>query len=223
MSFRVAFDVDGVFADMESALHALTVASQGAPLSIRPVALSAEPRAKLTPAQLRRAWRCVRRTHNFWETLDELEPRALAKLHTVSRDRRWQVVFLTQRPSTPGDHPQMQTQRWLERHGFPNASVLVVPGARGKLAAALHLNFIVDDVPRYCLDAKLESHATPCLVWRSGESQLPPGTRRLGIEVFHDVGGCLEYLVSRDGAPERTPGFAARIRHRLGFGPRTSI
>jgi hypothetical protein len=113
----------------------------------------------------------------------------------------------------------LQTQRWLDRHGFSHASVLVVPGSRGKLAAALNLDAVVDDVARYCLDVTEESRATPCLVWRRDESPLPPGVRRLGIEVFHSAGECLDYLVSRDVTVTT---LAARIKTRLGFPPRIS-
>jgi len=214
MSLRVAFDVDGVFADMESALRGLVVASKG------PARVDAH--RNLTAAERRLAWRCVRRTDGFWETLEPLEPGALERLHAVSRVRRWQVAFLTQRPQTAGDSAQLQTQRWLERHGFPHASVFVVSGARGKLAAALNLDFVIDDVPRYCLDVQLESRATPCLVWRGDEWVLPPGTKRLGIEVFPSVDECLDFMTSRDARRARTPGLAERIRHHLGLGPRVS-
>jgi hypothetical protein len=97
-----------------------------------------------------------------------------------------------------------------------------VPAARGKIAAALDLDFIVDDVARYCLGVKLESDAMPCLVWRRDESNLPPGARRLGIEVFPSMRARLDYLISHNVPATQRPGLAARVRHRLGFLRRTS-
>jgi hypothetical protein len=73
----------------------------------------------------RLAWKRARRTHNFWETLDPIEPGTLARLHAAARARKWHVAFFTQRPSSPGDGTQLQTQRWLERCGFSHASVFV--------------------------------------------------------------------------------------------------
>jgi hypothetical protein len=57
-------------------------------------------------------------------------------------------------------------------------------------------------------------------VWRRDQSLLPPGTRRLGIEVFYSAGECLDYLVSHDTPLNKTPSFAARIKTRLGIPPR---
>ena len=53
---------------------------------------------------------------------------------------RWEILFLTQRPTTAGDTAQVQSQRWLRAQGFDMPSVFVMNGSRGKLAAALHLD-----------------------------------------------------------------------------------
>ena len=44
---------------------------------------------------------------------------------------------------------------------------------------------------------------------------LPPGARRLGLEVFHTVGARLDHLESRDTRRAKNPGFVAIIRQRL--------
>jgi hypothetical protein len=212
MPLRIAIDVDGVLADMEGALRRLAVDSDGN---------EAAGSQKRTPAEQRRVWHRLRQIQDFWETLDELEPGTVSRLRHISRDRRWHVVFLTQRPKTAGDSVQLQTQRWLEVHGFACPSVLVVPGNRGKLASALHLSFVVDDVPEYCLDVQIESQAKPCLIWRKDEASLRPGVRRLGIEVFASFSSCLDYLEATDDArmarPKR-PRLAERLKLRFGMG-----
>ncbi len=185
---RIAFDVDGVFADMDDGLRRLQ-------------AVSKEESSAASSVERRRLWRSVRRIHNFWETLDEIEPGALSRLRRVSRERQWHVVFLTQRSQTAGDHAQLQTQRWLARHGFHDASVIIVPGARGKLARVLELDVVIDDVAGQCLDVKLESSARAYLIWRRDLAELPPGARRLGITVFNSVSSCLDDLEGLTATP----------------------
>ena len=223
MSVRVAFDIDGVLADMEGALRRLAgVSARPALESTQADHATDEAPRELTAAERRHVWRSVRRTHNFWDTLDELEPGALVRLRALSRDRRWHVLFLTQRTKTAGDAPQLQTQRWLERHGFEYPSVLVVSGMRGKLASALALDFVVDDVPDYCLDVKIESRARSCLIWRHDHATLPPAARRLGIEVFQSFNACLDYLQAADTVV-KTPRFMDTLRQRFGLKVRAPL
>ena len=73
---------------------------------------------KLTSRQQTRLWKRVAETRNFWETLAEHEPGAVRRLQKLAHDLRWDVLFVTQRPSTSGRTTQLQTQHWLSRHGF---------------------------------------------------------------------------------------------------------
>src|SRR4051812_1766212 len=112
---RVGFDLDGTLADLHTAL-----AREAARLfpSVNPAALpqsvapsettpsddgESEPEPvfsthALTARQQRELWRAVCARVNFWETLDEIEAGALARLFQVVRDRRWELIFLTSRP-----------------------------------------------------------------------------------------------------------------------------
>ena len=67
------------------------------------------------------------------------------------------VIFLTSRPETRGDTAQAQSHRWLANKGFLQPSVFVVHGSRGKIAASLALDVIVDDRPENCLDVAVDS------------------------------------------------------------------
>ncbi len=113
----------------------------------------------------------MRGRENFWETLDEIEPGALSRLYRLVCDRRWELIFLTSRPETAGDTAQAQSHRWLAAHGFPAPSVFVVHGSRGRIAAALNLDVLVDDRPENCLDVAIDSSARAILVWRGDEEQ----------------------------------------------------
>ena len=66
-------------------------------------------------------------------------------------------------------------------------SVYVVQGSRGRIAAALALDVVVDDRPENCLDIAVDSKARAILVWRDGQNQLPAATQRLGIGVVKTV------------------------------------
>src|SRR4029077_18739931 len=106
---RVAFDMDGVIADLRSALTLQEAALFGA---------SAAPGHRLSTGHRRRLWDRVRATENFWETLDETVRGGVARLAAVVAERRWEAIFLTTRPETAGASVQVQTQRWLMNRGF---------------------------------------------------------------------------------------------------------
>jgi phosphoglycolate phosphatase-like HAD superfamily hydrolase len=158
-------------------------------------------------------WEAVRNTENFWESLDETEPGIVARLARLARERRWEVIFITQRPASAGDTTQLQTQRWLSAHGFELPSVYVIKGTRGKVAEALSLDVVVDDRPDNCLDVKLESRARAVLVWADDLASLPPNARRLGIEPVASLGEGLDLL---SDVPAGKPGLLQRIRQLIG-------
>jgi phosphoglycolate phosphatase-like HAD superfamily hydrolase len=266
MSLRIAFDCDGVVADLDSALAEIVTrlfgdapppeppaspestespaaqpaagagtpteqaptpsaaaTAQGAPgtdASVPPdgpteeevQAAPARFRA-LTSRQQRQLWEAVRRTENFWESLAETEPGIVARLAALARERGWEVIFITQRPSTAGDTTQLQTQRWLVAHGFDLPSVYVIRGTRGKVADALSLDVVVDDRPENCLDVKLESRARAILVWNADLATLPANTRKLGIEPVAGLGACLDLLTE---VPSARPSLFARIKQAIG-------
>jgi hypothetical protein len=176
----------------------------------------------LSARQQRELWNAVRARVNFWETLDEIEPGALARLARLVSDRRWEVIFLTSRPETAGDSAQMQSHRWLAAHGFPAPSVFVVYGSRGKIASALQLDVLVDDRPENCLDVAIDSTARPILVWRGDEEKVPASARQLGIGAVNSIAECLDILEAlHNGASERT-GMVDRLKRLLGLRPRAA-
>src|SRR5689334_10015026 len=123
-------------------------------------------RLNITPRQQRKLWHHVESIDNFWQTLNETEPGVVARLAAIAADRRWEVIFLTKRPQSAGATAQLQSQRWLESKGFTLPSVYVVQGSRGRIAAALHLDIVVDDRPENCLDVVVDSKARAILIWR---------------------------------------------------------
>lgn len=171
----------------------------------------------MTARQQRKLWRHVESIENFWETLVELEPGLIARLAALAADRRWEIIFLTKRPESAGATAQVQSQRWLESKGFPLPSVYVVQGSRGRIAAALGLDFVIDDRPENCLDVVVDSRARAILVWRESEEQLPGAARRLGIGVVNSVSACLDILTEVDRAQPEDTGVMAKVMRLLGL------
>ncbi len=173
---------------------------------------------ELTSRQTTRLWRHAQSIENFWETLPELEPGVINRLAALASDRRWELIFLTKRPKTIGATAQVQTQRWLESKGFTLPSVYVVHGSRGRIAAALGLDIVVDDRPENCLDVVVDSRARAILVWRDDEKLLPAAARRLGIGVVKSVAEALDILAQVDtAARERQSGLMDRVMRALGL------
>ena len=243
MALRIAFDLDGVLADMDSELvrHAESLfgqavtrrlendgadlpqggsQNQDAPPIPPTTSLDAAPslaKLRLTSRQQQRLWRHIAAIENFWEGLHELEPGVVARLASVASDRRWEIIFLTKRPATAGSTAQIQTQRWLESRGFPLPSVYVVTGSRGKIAAAFDLDIVVDDRPENCLDVVADSKARAILVWRGDERDLPAAARRIGSGTVKSVAECLDILEHVDTANKDAPGVMSLVRRLLGL------
>lgn len=249
MALRIAFDLDGVLADMEGELVRQAEQLFGAGITRRrtetvPVpagAAAPEPdaslingastdepqesvpdapplsRLEMSARQTRRLWHHVQTIDDFWCSLAEIEPGVIARLARIAADRRWEVIFLTRRPECAGATAQVQTQRWLQANGFPLPSVYVVQGSRGRIAASLDLDFVVDDRPENCLDVVVDSRARAILVWRDDERQLPGAAKRLGIGVVRTVDECLNILTQLDAPPAEKPGVADRVKRLLGL------
>lgn len=151
----------------------------------------------LTARQQMQLWDHVKKVENFWTRLPELEPGIISRIAKTARARRWEVIFLTTRPATAGDLVQLQSQQWLEAHGFQYPSVYVVQRSRGKIADALGLDAFVDDRPENCLDIAVESKAKVILVWHGNVSDVPAGAKRLGVQPVTSISeamGLLERL-----------------------------
>src|SRR6187402_2553552 len=145
---RLGFDLDGTVADMHSALAREArrlfpdIDPASLPNSVPADSAPGAPAGKsdedpqrmsigsLTSKQQTELWKAVCAQENFWESLDEIEPGALARLYRLVQERRWELIFLTSRPETKGDTAQAQSYRWLASKGYLSPSIFVVHGSR---------------------------------------------------------------------------------------------
>ena len=222
MGLRVAIDLDGTVADLSRAMHGVATkyfgASRTAAPETRPDAPAPADRPTLQdldlrPSELDALWTEVLRTKNFWTTLDETQPGVVARIADLAAELRWDVLFITTRPTATGATTQVQSQQWLSAHGFTHPSVYVVKGSRGKVAAALDLDAVVDDRPENCLDVATESHAKAVLVWPGSPEALGPGVGRHGVIVTRSIGAAIDQLVEMDRA--RRGGVVQSIKRLL--------
>jgi hypothetical protein len=131
------------------------------------------------------------------------------------------VIFVTSRPTSRGRTVQRQSQRWLERCGFPLPSVYVVHGSRGRIADALALDVVVDDRPENCLDVVLESRAGSILVWRGDTDGVPASARRMGIAVVPTISRALDALAEAERSGQ-ADGLVSRLRRAFGLKTRST-
>ena len=109
-----------------------------------------------------------------------------------------------QRPQTAGATVQRQSQRWLIDQGFDMPSVLTLTGARGKAAHALDLDFLIDDLPKNCIDVISDSKCRPLLFLRRSDATTEATAHRLGIGIVRSVSEAIDLLAQR-GLPSRPP------------------
>jgi hypothetical protein len=232
MSLRIGFDMDGVLADFSSAYHAVEERLFG----VAPPAPVEDPEeeagaqdesevAEATSDQQRRdgrrrrrdaIWQAIQATPDFWFGLDALDRGAVARIHQMTLRHRWEVFFITQRPATDGDVVQRQTQRWLVAQGFDLPSVLVIAGSRGAAAAALRLDYHVDDSTKNCIDVKAESGAKPLLILDTADADGVSTAHRLGIGTAGSISECLDIL-EQASISHRQPTLLHRLAQLVGW------
>jgi len=250
---RISFDMDGVLADMDAALAkiagdefgtkaAAPAASPASPLGLTGTPPSAGPGTglpaaatldRLTARQQAKLWKRVSETGNFWEALAELEAGSVRRIQELAYRFRWEVLFVTQRPSTAGRTAQVQTQRWLHKHGYDIPAVYTTRGSRGRIASALSLDVHVDDRLDNAVDIATESRAWSVLVWRDEASigHIRANAQKMGIAVVGTVGEALDKIVAADQseqdgrqpagdeeAAHTGPALLERLRRTFGFG-----
>jgi 5'(3')-deoxyribonucleotidase len=240
---RIAFDMDGTLADLSSAYaefeERLFGAADEDAKHPAPEVREAEQQAlgaadpvddnelerrteyrrlveRLSTRHRDRVWRAIEATPNFWTTLKPLEEGAVKRLYQLTDELNWEVFFITQRPATAGGTVQWQTHKWLVEHGFHTPSVIPLSGGRGKAAAALRLDYLIDDTPQNCVDVLSDSSTRVILLVDPEDPLAETSARRLGIGVAHSVHEVLDLLVQATTA-RANPSLFEKLRKLVGW------
>ena len=189
--------------------------------SVAPEAVSGKTplrlRRRLTERQHRRLWRRIRGIDGFWERLEETEPGVVSRLSALASERRWEIIFLTKRPTTAGATSQIQSQRWLASKGFPLPSVFVVTGSRGLIATALELDIVVDDRPENCLDVAIDSPARTIAIFRQTQPPPPTFLKTMGVDLVQSTHACFDLLLEIDAKATHRPSPIERLMRKMGL------
>jgi len=201
---RVGFDMDGVLADFSGAFRevekrlfgvASTVVADAPEVEARQDEAAARHGVAIETRRRRDAiWKAIRDTRDFWTTLKPHDPGAVRRIHGLMIRHGLEVVFITQRPSTVGQTVQRQTQFWLRQQGFDLPSVLVIGGSRGAAAAAVRLDYHVDDSPQNCLDIVSDSRARPILIVPEPDPVTEATAKHLQIGMARSIAQALDLL-----------------------------
>lgn len=225
---RVAFDLDGVLANLEVPYTAASKALFGSDKprvesaadeeladESGPTTAGASPVRGLTSNQQSDIWQRIARVPDFWTTLEPLEPGVVRGIQALATRYHWHVFFVTQRPDSAGETTQRQTQRWLLQQGFELPTVIVMHGSRGRLAELLQLDVLVDDTRKHCVDVIAESKTKPILVVRSGDTTTTARAQGLGIHVVGSAREALITLRQLSVSPKRASTMWQRLSRRV--------
>jgi len=224
MSLRIGIDMDGTLADLSTFYHEYEETLFGK--RSEDVADEAEGEEEPTDKEKLRAakeaskrreqvWRALRHTPDMWTMLKALEPNAVSDLQAAMTTHNWEVFFITQRPKTEGKSVQAQTQKWLIDQGFNAPSVLTLTGSRGKAAHALDLDFLIDDLPKNCIDVISDSRCRPILILREPNPSARLTAKRMNIGVVRSVSEAIELLKQPPEAPRES--MVTNVLRKLGL------
>ena len=151
-------DMDGVLADFNKAYSKIFNQLIGGPIiTKKEEALSWDwgtwyPGA--TPKVIKEAWKILRETKDFWQSLDILDRQGLSDLRLLTYFN-YDIYFVTSRLDTIGKSAMRQTQEWLEEWGFHGPNVIVT-WQKNALAALMRANVIIDDKPEFFMPSNLD-------------------------------------------------------------------
>lgn len=106
-----------------------------------------------------KAWDSIRSTHNFWTTLEPIQPNQFFYMRDrIMNEPYINTYFITAREPSVGLSIAKQSIEWLESNGWKNPQVLEIQ-KKGPAIQALGISHFIDDKTENILSAIAESDA----------------------------------------------------------------
>lgn len=148
---RIGIDLDDVLVDFIKTFTELASDMFGIDRNLRPVdwewsnyGLSREHQDAV--------WKKISGIYNFWETLYREEGASFFSMKKLAKDKDIELFFITARKPTLGRSVQHQCARWLDAMFSLQYPTVIVDSNKGPIAAALKLDYFIDDRPKNCLE-----------------------------------------------------------------------
>lgn len=167
---RIALDIDGVMADFTTGFTKLAEELGITDHHWGP----AEQPTWHFDFHMKPVWQEVDRCQNWWMSLEPLvTPGEVTELNQLIHNYGVEVVFITNRGPTSGLSAERQSGLWLEGIGVDmrQATVLCAgAGKKGALAAALDIDYAIDDNVANLEDLRNNGITTFARTWPYNES-----------------------------------------------------
>ena len=149
---KIGIDLDDVTANFIDVFMKMSYEKFGRPaLGTKPIDWEWS-NAELSREEIGSLWVDVSNSLNFWENLPRDPGASVIGMHKLKHIA--DLFFITARAETKGESTQFQSARWLDYNFALTYPTVIVDKNKGPIAAALGLNYFVDDRPKNCLEIK---------------------------------------------------------------------
>ena len=164
-----------------------------------------------------RVWRAIEETPDFWTTLKPLENGAVKRLYRVDLPSTTGRYFSSPSgPATAGRDRAAANASVARRAWVQHAERDPAIRRTRRCAAALHLDYLVDDTPQNCVDVLSDSSTRAILLVTEDDSTAESSARRLGIGTAHNIHEVLDLLVQATEA-RVNPSLFEKLRKLVGW------
>lgn len=158
---RIGIDLDGVLGSFIESFFEVSRRVVGKPEVGITTSTSWDFKDLMTKEEVSKTWEAVKNTRNFWLNLKREKGVTSQNLRRMAKTN--DLVFITARAQTKGYSVQQQSAAWLALEFALKWPTVIEEDNKGPLAAALHLDYFIDDRPGNC--EEILKAVPTCLVY----------------------------------------------------------
>ena len=145
---RIGIDLDGVLGDFTGSFFEVSRRVVGKPDLGVTFTADWDFKDIMTKEEVSKSWEAVKNTRNFWLNLRREKGVTSQNLRSMAKTN--DLIFITARAHTKGYSVQQQSAAWLALEFALKWPTVIEEDSKGPLAAALHLDYFIDDRPSNC-------------------------------------------------------------------------